>query len=180
MEVFSLVPDVNDTRAKRKGEWIFTEEPLEWNQEFPRLILQTSEFNVMENAGGMYDENSFVYYSEFDLHAKYFARRNTEYVCPDHFTRKGKGFMEYMLLHWVLPTFLQSKTSMIQKWCFIDTINVTNVSKIFEIEEYGLGFDITLHVIMKVKSDVPYNNDAYIDKILVDISGISGMSISGT
>lgn len=182
IEVFSLVPDVNDTRAKRKGEWIFTEDPLEWNQDFPRLILQTDEFSVIEQAGQIFDEENYTYYLEFDLHVKYFARRNTDYLCPDQITRKGKGFMEYMMIHYVLPAFLQNKFDMQAKYCFIDTANITNVSKIFEIEEYGLGFDITLHILMKCNSLIPIANNGYISQITGDfttangVSGISGIS----
>jgi len=166
IELCNKIPDVNDKRAKRQGEFVFTEDPLKWDEDFPRVTVDIDgELNPREFPGQTTEDLINSYNLDFNIKITYYCKRLTEYNCPDGVMRKGKAFVEYMLINHILPIISQNKSDLIRKFCFIEIIMLKNIGKVFNVDEYGLGITVILGVMTRMRNQIPISNDGFIKEI---------------
>jgi hypothetical protein len=161
-----LIPDMNIKRARNKGQWIFTDEPLDWTEKFPRITLEISNQEIKERPNQQsIQDDTYSYATTYDVKITYYSKRMDEYECHDGVIRKGKLFAEFMMTNIILPTITRNKIAICKKYPWMETINVINVDKVDDIEKYGLEQSVTIRAQSTINDKVPISNDGYIKTI---------------
>lgn len=165
-ELCLLVPDVNDKRAKTQGQFVFTEDPLDWTEKFPRFTININNFSVTERpAQQSISDQYYSFTLNYDVKISYFTKRMDDYECHDGVLRKGKLFIEFMSLNVIIPTILRNKILLCQKYNWLETVNLKTVEKIEDVENYGHKQDFILNVTATYDDKIPISNDGYINTI---------------
>lgn len=162
-------PDVNDKRAEKNEQWIYTTHPLDWTQEFPKLVVETEDLEPQLFSGGQEDEDTYTYTITFDVVYTYYVKRMKEYICPDNIKRKGKGLIEYMIINHFLPIFNKNRIQVLKDNCWIDFITPKSVGKIEPaLDEYAWKMDFTFNIIARINTQVPFSGNEFIETIEIN------------
>jgi hypothetical protein len=169
LKIASNFPDVNDNRAAKNEQWIFTTHPLDWKQEFPKLTIEAKSLVPKWLGGGQEDGEYYTYSLQYDIVYSYYVKRMKEYVCPDNILRKGKGLVEYMILNNFLPIFNRSRFQIIRENCWIDMIEPKGIGEILPaLDEYAWRCDFTFQVTARLNTAIPISGDGYIEQININ------------
>lgn len=178
-ELCELIPDVNDKRAKKSGQWIFTEDPLDWSQKFPRITIKYEDLILLEKPNQeMPAGEKYSISCTFDVKITYYTKRMESYICPDGAMRKGKAFLEYFGINIILPTFMKNKALVCQKYDWLEIINLSPITKEEDVENYGLKKTFTMKVYATFSDYIPTSNDGYINTINLNETVIKQIDIN--
>jgi hypothetical protein len=167
-ELCELLPDLNNKRAKNKGQWIFTEEPLDWSEKFPRITIKISDFSILERPNQQsVNDVLYSFSASYNVNIIFYTKRMDEYECPDGVLRKGKLLLEFMSINVILPTILRNKFLLCKKYDWLETLNLTSVEKASDVGKYGLKQTFTLSATSTFNDSVPISNDSFINEITI-------------
>lgn len=161
--------DINDKRSSKREQWIFTTHPLDWKQEFPKLVVECENISPKLMGGGIEDQDYYTTSIEYDVVFTYYVKRMKEYICPDNIKRKGKGLIEYMIINNFLPRYNKNRIQILRENCWIDIITHKGIGKIEPaLEEYAFKCDFSFNVVARLKTDVPFSGDMIIEQIKIN------------
>lgn len=170
-ELCNLVPDINEKRAaKGYVNWVFTEDPLDWSQNFPRFILKLDDsLEMRELAAQQIDDENHAYYMSGILNITYYIKTNESYICPDLIERHGVNVLDYMMSNQILPVFNKNKIKTLRKYSFLERMDFLGINKIDERDRQGLGLNFRYGVSFCVLNPKPIANDGYISNIVCSV-----------
>jgi hypothetical protein len=166
LKIAQTFPDVNDKRAEKNQQWIYTTHPLDWTQEFPKLVVEATNITPHWFSGGQEDEETYTYVVFYDVVFTYYVKRMKEYTCPDNIKRKGKGLIEYMVINKFFPLFNKNRIQILKDNCWIDFITPKGIGNIVPaLDDFAWKCDFTFNVTAKINTSVPFSGEDVIETI---------------